>query len=269
MNIRQTHAANVFNLTLVAQYFGIQLQTVVSAYEELSSDERFLREVNAKIDETRRHHAYTRGIFGRRHLSSVDWFAFERVLLYVLVRVMRPESVLETGVLYGGNSAFLLAALNKNGGGKLTSVDLPAIEAAKSGVVRHSAVRDSEEYPPRLRPGFIIPDYLRANWELIQGDSLAILPSLTKKYGLFVHDSEHSFGFVLNELSLAQRVLKRQGIMVVDDIDWSNGFFAFCVRQRLYPLLLTDNGKDNLRVRIGAVMMNHPRNGQAEACGER
>jgi len=30
-----------------------------------------------------------------------------------------------------------------------------------------------------------------------------------------------------------------------------NAFFAFCVKQRLYPLPVTDNGKDDLRVRTG------------------
>jgi hypothetical protein len=46
-----------------------------------------------------------------KQIDSVDWFAFERTLLYVLVRHLRPSSSLETGVFYGGDTAFLLAAL--------------------------------------------------------------------------------------------------------------------------------------------------------------
>ncbi len=51
--------------------------------------------------------------------------------------------------------------------------------------------------------------------------------------------------------------LGNNATVVVDDIDWSNGFFEFCVERRLRPVLFTDNGKDNLRVRIGVAKLDH------------
>ena len=45
-------------------------------------------------------------IFAREQIDSVDWSVFERILLYVLVRHLRPTSCLETGVYYGGTRPF-------------------------------------------------------------------------------------------------------------------------------------------------------------------
>ena len=171
-----------------------------------------------------------------------------RVLLYVLLRHLRPQHCLETGVYYGGNTAFMLAALNRNGFGKLTSVDLPDVQIRKDqGTERHPLVGDSELYAEALSPGFIVPGYLRPSWTFIEGDSHRVIPRLEGPFDFYIHDSDHSFGFVNTEMTLVRPRLTPKAVVVVDDIDWSNGFFAFCLKEHLHPLLLTDNGKDNLR----------------------
>src|SRR5438552_15169364 len=48
------------------------------------------------------------------------WHSF----LYAIVRAYSPSLVVETGVLYGHSSAAILAALEDNGTGQLTSIDL-------------------------------------------------------------------------------------------------------------------------------------------------
>ena len=66
--------------------------------------------------------------------------------------------------------------------------------------------------------------------------------------------------FLTKELELASEKLSKDALLVVDDIDWSNAFFAYCVERRLSPILLTDNGKDDLRVRTGLVSLLNSRN---------
>ena len=179
-----------------------------------------------------------------------------------------PEVCVETGVLYGGNTAFMLNALHKNGHGRLISIDLPASEVTQvHGYVRHSKVGENESLPVGLEAGFMIPEYLKQRWEFIEGDSLKVLPKINRPYSFFCHDSEHSRDFVLKELDLAKQGIDPRGTMLLDDIDWSNGFFEFCVVHKLYPLLLTDNGKDGLRVRTGIVRLDHPFNRKAETTG--
>jgi hypothetical protein len=177
---------------------------------------------------------------------------------------LRPAHCLETGVYYGGNTAFLLAALHRNGGGRLVSIDLPDSAISRDGETtshsRHPLVGDSEFYEPTMKPGFIIPAYLKDNWEFVEGDSLAEIPKRKETFGFYLHDSDHSMDFLNAELAAALPRLSPSATVIVDDIDWSNAFFSFCVRHYLSPLLLTDNGKDNLRVRTGVIKLDHRRN---------
>ena len=57
----------------------------------------------------------------------------------------------------------------------------------------------------------------------------------------------------MKELAVADEKMPPGSTFFVDDIGWSNGFFEFCVRNRYYPLFLTDNGKDGLKVRLGVI----------------
>ena len=53
----------------------------------------------------------------------------EKLLLYALVRGLKPQSVLEIGVFEGGSSAIILQALEANESGQLYSID-PAPQLA-------------------------------------------------------------------------------------------------------------------------------------------
>ena len=262
MDIRDTRKCNLMNLALVARYLGVPTGQLVRYYDELLADRVFLEAVNRRIAEVRRKWGFEKGIFRKGKISSIDWFAFERVLIYVLIRHFKPRKVLETGVYYGGNSAFALLALQHNKRGRMVSIDYPdsEIRRKKNGAGRHSLVGDSELYNPTLRPGFMVPTSLHRRWELIEGDSLKVIPRLEHEFDFYIHDSDHSMGFLSRELAAAWKKLSARALILVDDIDWSNAFFAFCVKQRLYPLLVTDNGKDDLRVRTGIAQRRHPRN---------
>jgi predicted O-methyltransferase YrrM len=264
MDIQDTRRCNLWNLEKLATYLDADLVRLEAYYNEVLDDRELLMGVNARLKQVQRDYGFTRGIFARKQIDSADWFAFERILLYVLVRHLKPEAVLETGVYYGGNTTFLLAALHRNGAGRLVSIDLPDSAIRKSGqnttAVRHPLVGDSEHYDPRLRPGFIIPGYLKTQWDFIEGNSIDEIPKRQEIFDLYLHDSDHSMAFLTAELDKALPRLSPDATIIADDIDWSNAFFSFCVERKLFPMLFTDNGKDNLRVRTGLVKLDHPRN---------
>jgi predicted O-methyltransferase YrrM len=264
MDIADTRKCNLWNLDRLADYLAIAPDVLRGYYDEISEDAGFLAGINARLTKVREEHGFTKAIFAREKIDSADWFAFERILIYVLVRHLKPEAVLETGVYYGGNTSFLLAGLYRNGHGRLVSIDLPdsAIRAGVSAgtAQRHPLVGDSELYQATIKPGFIIPDYLKKHWDFVEGNSLEVIPTRQETFDLYLHDSDHSMDFLTAELDAAWRRLSPSATVVVDDIDWSNAFFSFCVNHRLSPVLFTDNGKDNLRVRSGVVKIDHPRN---------
>jgi hypothetical protein len=262
MNIKETRTNNIYNIKSLATYLGADEQELLGYYDELLNDQEFLTGVNERIKFTRENYDFKKGIFNMGDIDSIDWFAFERALIYILIRFFKPENVLETGVYYGGNSSFALRALDKNKKGKMTSIDFPDydIRETSSDSARHSLVGDTELYTPSLRPGFMVPLPLKERWNLFEGDSLAIIPTLDIRFDMYIHDSDHSMQFLSKEMELAWNKLSDDAIFLVDDIDWSNAFYAFCSAKRLYPMLFTDNGKDNLRVRTGVVSKMHIRN---------
>jgi predicted O-methyltransferase YrrM len=260
MDIETSRKCNAFNITSLERYFRVGEGLFLGYYNELLADEDFVSAVNAQMSAVRKKYGFTKGIFRMEKIDSVDWFAFERILLYVLIRHLKPKACLETGVYYGGNTAFMLRALERNGAGLLISIDLPdsKIRISDQPTSRHPLVGDSEFYEQALKPGFMVPERLLAYWRFIEGDSHRVIPKLEERFDFYIHDSDHSMSFVRKELALAHARMNPSGVMVVDDIDWSNGFHAFCCEQKLFPLLLTDNGKDNLRVRMGLVALDHP-----------
>lgn len=269
MDIKLSRECNKLNLLLVAKYLQQDPETILGFYEELLEDSHFISQLNEQMEKARTEISFTKGIFGKGKIDSVDWFAFQRILLYVLMRTLKPAEVLETGVYYGGNTVFLLKGLADNSFGKLTSIDLPDSKIRGSNdSSRHPDVGDSELYNEQWKPGFLIPETLRKRWNLIEGSSLDEIPKLKEVFDFYIHDSDHSFKFMRTELELAHEKLSPRAVMLADDLDWSNAFYAFSVSKKYAPLLLTDNGKNGLLVRTGMLWRDHPNNRDIAFVGE-
>jgi hypothetical protein len=265
MDINTSHICNLLSLKLLAEYYDVDCKELEAYYKELESDHVFLRALNERIEACR--DLYPKGLFLNRDIDSIDWFGNQRVALYVLIRLLKPAVCVESGVFYGGTTAFILNALRKNKKGRLVSLDLPADELDKFDMHRHDKVGDSELIPDGLETGFIIPQYLKDRWELILDDSQKALKKFKDQFSFFSHDSEHSREFMIKELEIAKSKMPNKATVFADDIHWSNGFFEFCVKHKLYPLFLTDNGKDGLKVRLGLVRLDHPNNGKSDVTG--
>jgi predicted O-methyltransferase YrrM len=140
-------------------------------------------------------------------------------LLYLSVRALRPELVVETGPFNGTASAFLLQALEDNGAGRLLSFDLP--DAADALHVRLPAGRE---------PAWLVPERLRHRFELVLGDTRSTLrPRLAAEppVDLFLHDSLHTLRQMLFEYRVAWRRLRPGGLLLSDDVSWNRAFWAF------------------------------------------
>jgi hypothetical protein len=258
MEISESRVNNRYSLDSIEKWMGLEKGKLLRYYEELQEDDLLLASISSNIESHSQYKIDVPKLFKQTPITNVDWYGVQRIILYSIIREIRPETVVETGVYYGGNSVFILAALDKNNKGKLISIDYPQnIMGNSSLVLRHPWVGETEMYPRSYDPGFIIPSNLRDRFELIIGDSLQILPSLAHGIDLFVHDSEHTYSHVFSELECVWGKMSDSGMALIDDIDWSNGFFDFSLKNNLHPLLLTDNGKDNLRVRTGIVSKYH------------
>jgi cephalosporin hydroxylase len=132
-------------------------------------------------------------------------------LLYGLVRALRPEVVIETGVATGVTSAYVLAALADNCAGELRSIDLPSADLVRAGVV-----------------GSAVPAALRDRWTYHWGASRRLLPPVldetSGKRRVFVHDSEHTYSNMRRELECAWRAFGEGDWIVADDVLLNTAF---------------------------------------------
>lgn len=254
---------NGMTLDRLAVYLDIPAADIRALYQELLDDTAFLGEINERITFARQY--FRKGICRHESVDSVDWFAIQRITLYVLVRLFRPGVVLETGVFYGGTTMFILNALRRNAHGTLISIDLPGQLADED--MRHHLVGDSEMVPQGLDLGFLVHPDQMSRWEPIQGDSRLEIPKIDRTIDFYNHDSDHSYDFIKQEMALVWPKLSPKALIMADDLDWSNGFFSFCDEKRLYPLIITDNGKSGLLARTGIVKRDHPMRNRADVVG--
>ncbi|MEO7986936.1 MAG: class I SAM-dependent methyltransferase, partial [Gemmatimonadales bacterium] len=172
-------------------------------------------------------------IAGNSRMGTSSDFHLET--LYVLVRAAKPQTVVETGVLYGASSGHILAALAANGHGRLCSIDL----GNKPGEPPHD---------------FLVRPDLMSRWEYTAGDVREELPVLLARLGrvdMFHHDSLHTFEHMMWEFSTVSPHLGPEGILASHDVFVSdslrtifkqNAFPAFCRQKELRHIMVRNSG---------------------------
>ena len=193
------------------------------------ADERFLatvsgvpaRKIRYFLDEpiqTREFVACLReaeALFRDLQIQSADLYAKKVLVQYAAVRAFQPEVIVETGVANGVSSAYLLFALQKNGRGRLHSIELG----------------DPAYLPAGKPPGWVVPEWLRTRWHLMIGNSREFLPKLLAELGtidVFIHDSLHTYDQMLWEYRAAYPRLRPGGLLLSDDAAWNTAFGEFC-----------------------------------------
>jgi hypothetical protein len=159
-------------------------------------------------------------------------------LIYAIVRHVRPNVVLETGVGPGGTTASILLALHRNNRGTLHSIDLPGNDAV---VYPTLGKAFNVHIPEGHKPGWLVPPWLTSRWTLTLGDSREQLPKVLAGLGtvdVFLHDSLHTDEHVMMEFRTVWPHMSPTGVLLCDDVkeSWSLAFLKFC-RDRSIPHL--------------------------------
>ena len=157
-------------------------------------------------------------------------------LLKMLIKELRPKTVIETGVANGISTRQILSSFKEYqlGDSKLYSFDID------------------------YRVG--TPDLLRDpqfNFVVIdsQNSFLDAMKEI-KSVDLFYHDSDHSYHNQMLEYETAWKILNpKNGVLISDDINWSNAFLDFCKKVNRTPLLLSDGAKF-----AGIICKDNPKN---------
>jgi predicted O-methyltransferase YrrM len=159
------------------------------------------------------------------------------VELYSAVRILAPDIVVETGVAAGVSSAYILAALERNGKGRLYSIDLPGYEKE---YLPKLGIKPSALLPASKQPGYIVPEHLRHRWALKIGKSQELLEPLMNQLDsidMFFHDGEHTYENMIFEFNLAWKHLKNGGALLADNVSWNEALTDFARLVRSKPTL--------------------------------
>lgn len=161
-------------------------------------------------------------------------------ILYFLIRTIKPEIILETGVAGGKSTGYILQAIHDNRKGKLCSIDLPFQWYIYGD---HKLHLDS--LPAGKMPGYLIPKKLTDNWFLYLGNTKEELPKLLKnlqKIDVFFHDSEHSDKTMMFEYNQSWPYIKKGGYLLSDDISYTEAWVKFTRSKNVHPISFLDIG---------------------------
>ena len=159
--------------------------------------------------------------FGSVHAPEGPWLEILK-MIYCVVRLHRPNLVVETGVgIIGGSTTFILQALSDSSCGRLVSIDPD---------------RFNKVY--NFHVGVGIPRHLASRHVLVHLDSrMGLVQSLREgeNVDIFLHDSNHTYRNMSREFSEVWPFLAKDAVLLSDDTV-NSSFDDFCARHRLIPL---------------------------------
>jgi predicted O-methyltransferase YrrM len=204
------------SLDSLAAFLEVPLEHLKSYWRDLEVEKKFLDELNRSISGVKE--------FEGTYFHKPGDLRALRCLLYICVRAIRPNIMIETGVLNGFSSAFALLAMHHNQHGSLVSIDLPPVE-------ERIINQGSAPLPGSKSPGWAVPSYLRDRWTLRLARSEVVLPKLFQEkhseVDIFFHDSDHSYNHMMFEMGLAWKYRKPNGLIIVDNIEANSSFDDF------------------------------------------
>lgn len=235
--VENPHFAQI-RITWLSRLVGAMTAEVRVYVKEIEHDKEFLDDVRS---------AYKRNTYyfplptDFMVTSTGNTMFFHCVSLYALTRLLRPTSIVETGGTPGKSSAFILRGLERNRTGHLYTIDLPPPQSPKLPVPSKA----TRFRPPNVGANWCVPNYLRHRQTLLLGSAQEQLPSLLVQLGeicMFIHDSDHSYGHMLWELETSYPFVKREGLIMADDIGTNSAWLDFCASHELVRQDFTSQG---------------------------
>ena len=142
---------------------------------------------------------------GRRDL---DLYLPIHTMVYMICRKMRPQKVVETGVEKGGTSYMILQALDRNGSGRLWSIDTGSVFMHRKKIVSNI--------------GPLVEDRTKSRWNLIKGNAQKVMGDVLAETGdidVFCAGQTHTYKVQRHEGGHVWPRLRSGGIFVLDRAD--------------------------------------------------
>ncbi len=173
---------------------GVTAKEASILIEELEADQELYKYIEGRILNINR---------GRE--ISTPFYYGRRLAWYALIRILSPEVVVETGTDKGLGTLIMARALQKNGKGKIITIDLDPYSGA---------LLDLSKW---------------TNIEILRGDAVTMLSSL-KKIDVFIHDSNHDPDYEFAEFCAIETSIDEKSIVLSDNSHISDSLYRWSER---------------------------------------
>lgn len=200
---------------------------IIEKYSEEILSKKLLDVIDKNLRNNIPHHRYE---MVKNFKDDTEWIKIVHSI-YILIRILKPSTILETGVgEIGLSTTFILSALQTNNNGTLYSIDPDKFY---------------DIYGYHVGGG--IPENLRTRHKLIKGKSQQTMKELLEKIGsidIFLHDGDHRYKTKLFEYELAYTYMNKHAGIILSDDTWDSAFDFFTNEHKLSPYSIKYDGND-------------------------
>jgi predicted O-methyltransferase YrrM len=188
----------------------------------------------------------------QEHVREIPWMSPQQgAIVYRHVRETRPQLILELGSGHGVSGAYMAAALDENGSGKLVTLDRvgsgfePARLLDRIGLLVWADVlsRDDSSY------NWYLKEQIEA-----QSDSAGNCEPI---YDFCYLDGAHNWTIDGLAVFLVEKLLKPGGWLLLDDLEWSHAASPSRTAEP-FPLSEAERREPNVRAVFDLLVRQHP-----------
>jgi predicted O-methyltransferase YrrM len=175
--------------------------------------------------------------------------------VYDHVRSTRPSEILELGTSYGVSAAYMAAALEANGEGRITTVD-------------HVRSNSPDELLARVDPtvvrriNLVRVEYSSYNWWLREQIAARSDPAgnCEPEYDFCYLDGAHNWTVDGFAVVLIEKLLRPGGWLLLDDLNWVYRSDPHGTRERgvFFPLSASEHTEPHIREVFDLIVKPHP-----------
>ena len=199
---------------LLEHIFDVDLIKIKGYSEELLKNDPLKEYLKSKIElSTFKNFADTEIKFSRR----IGW--------YIIARIIKPQTIIETGVDKGMGSVILSEALIKN-----------EQEGFKG-----------QYFGTDINPeaGYLFDDVYRKKGKIIYGDSIESLKKINEPIDLFINDSDHSAKYEADEYKTIINKLSKNSVILGDNSHSTDELLKFSIEHGRNFILFRERPKDH------------------------